>query len=135
MHLLVTGGAYSGTISLTPGRWVLTVTADEVPGSLAATSQAVTVDITPATGVVLEIRTTDKAAWIAVYVDGRAVEPGVILKRRQSMIFTGKDVITVLTGNAGMTEFVLNGKNYGALGFDGEVGTWRFENGKRPLRV
>jgi hypothetical protein len=128
----VVAGTYSGSISLTPGRWVVSVSADGVAGSLAASSQAVTVDVTSNNGLILEVHATDKTAWIQVTVDGKIVEQGHTLRRNETATYTGNVFITVKTGNAGSTDFVLNGKDFGTLGGDGQVQTWRFERGKAP---
>lgn len=133
--LPVTAGTYSGSISLTPGRWVISVSAVEVAGSLAATSQAVTVDVTAGNGLVLEVHATNRAAWIRVIVDNKIVEQGRTFRRNESATYTGKTFITVTTGNAGSTDFVLNGKDFGTLGGDGQVQSWRFEKGKPPRPV
>lgn len=135
VQLNVTAGAYSGSISLTQGRWIVASTADAVDGSLAATSQSVTVDVTNGNGLVLEVHATDKAAWIRVIADGTIVEQGLTYRRNESHTYTAKTFITVTTGNAGSTDFVLNGKDFGTLGGDGQVQTWRFEKGKAPRRV
>jgi len=133
--LPVVSGAYSGSISLAPGRWVITVTTAEVAGSLAPTSQAVTVDVAANDGLVLEVHATDKAAWIRVIADNQVVEQGRTFRRGESDSYTSNVFITVTTGNAGSTDFVLNGRDLGTLGGTGLVQTWRFEKGKPPRRV
>lgn len=130
--LPVTGGAYSGSISLTPGRWSITVTTAEVAGTLAASAQSVTVDVVANDGLVLEVHVMDKAAWIRVIADNRIVEQGSTFRRNETSSYTARVFITVTTGNAGSTDFVLNGKDLGTLGGDGVVQTWRFEKGKPP---
>ena len=135
LSLPVTGGAFSGSISLTPGRWSISVTTAEVAGALAATSQFATVDVVASGGLVLEVHVTDKAAWIQVTADNRIVEPGRTFRRGESDSYSANVFITVKTGNAGSTDFVQNGRDLGPLGGDGAVQTWRFEKGKPPRRV
>lgn len=133
--LPVTAGAYAGSISLPPGRWVVSVTADAVSGALAPATQSATVDVTAADGVVLEVRVTDAPAWIRVTVDGQVVEIGRTFHRGETVTFTGKVFVTVNTGNAGSTDFIMNGKDFGTLGAAGQVQTWRFEKDKAPRLV
>ena len=44
--------------------------------------------------------------------------------------YTANVFITVTTGNAGSTDFVLNGKDLGTLGGDGLVQNWRLRKGQ-----
>ncbi|MEA2621234.1 MAG: cytoskeleton protein RodZ [Chloroflexota bacterium] len=136
VQLTVTNGTFSGSISLTAGRWMVVATANEVPGSLgAAASPPVTVDITANDRLVLEIKSRLGFAWIRVIVDGQTVEPGHTWRPGETQTFTGKDTIDVLTGNAGVTAYTLNGRSLGTLGNEGEAGTWRFEKDKAPRRI
>ena len=108
------------------------------PGDAGVTDPAdtvISVDVLPADGLVLDVSATNKAAWIKVIADGTIVEPGRTFRRSESTTYTAKVYFIVTTGNAGSTDFVLNGKDFGTLGGDGLVQNWRFEKGKQPRRV
>jgi cytoskeleton protein RodZ len=134
VHVAVADGAFTGSISLGPGRWTLTATADGVPDALAPAGQSVTIDVVTS-GLVLEIQVTGGPAWMSVIADGKSVEPGHTFKPGSDTTYTADQTIVVRTGNAGATIYVLNGRTIGALGHNGVVQTWQFEKGKQPKQL
>lgn len=75
------------------------------------------------------------STWIRVVADNRVLEQGRAFRRHEAATYNANDFFEVQTGNAGATQFVLNGKELGALGSAGQAQTWRFEKGKLPKRV
>jgi cytoskeletal protein RodZ len=58
--------------------------------------------------------------WTRVIVDGNLKYEGMI-NAGETFDWKGTQSVTVLLGNAGAAQFVMNGQNLGAIGNDGEV--------------
>jgi hypothetical protein len=130
----VSSGNFSGTLPLAIGRWTITV-ATSASETLAATSQAVTVDVSYS-GMVLVVEARGGSAWIQVWVDGSLVQSGKTFHNHETQTFTAKQTIVVHTGNAGATGYTFNGLDIGIPGTAGAVETWQFDKGRsQPHRI
>lgn len=126
-------GEFRENLSLAPGTNLLTIRAvnkfdksnsasrtivyqeKEIAGTATGTSQFVGEE-----KLTLEVLTNEQAAWIYLESDGVEKYVGTMLPHsRQSIAALEKIVLT--TGNAGTTRVILNGKDLGILGKDGEV--------------
>ena len=58
--------------------------------------------------------------WTRVIVDGNVAFEGMF-NAGQTQTWTGSKSVSVLVGNAGAAQFIMNGENIGALGGDGAV--------------
>jgi len=68
----------------------------------------------------LQIEVNPNPVWLSVDVDGNRVFEGVMLKGT-SQEFKAETSIVLNCGNAGSTRIILNGKDWGILGKEGEV--------------
>jgi cytoskeletal protein RodZ len=81
---------------------------------------------TAQTGTVqVEVRMTEAATWLVVEADGKEIFRGTMLAGT-AQTFSAADVLTIATGNAGVTRVVLTNavvqnKDLGLLGAPGEV--------------
>ena len=66
------------------------------------------------------IKATPNSSWVQVESDGKDVYEGVMLPGT-SQFFTASEYILITTKNAGSTEIILNGKNLGKMGQEGEI--------------
>lgn len=82
---------------------------------------AATVSAQPVSGLEVTLKIGPNAAWVQVSSDGTSFEG--ILGAGVSKTFRAQNKITVVTGNAGSTEVVLNGVSQGKLGAESEVVT------------
>jgi len=133
LHVAASGGAYSASLSLFPGHWLITVTTDP-SGALPPTVRTAAVDVPAKAGVVLTVRARGGPAWIRVVVDGVVVEKGRQFRSGQLATFVGRQSVVVRTKNAGLTMFTLDGRPLRALGPAGSDQTWHFVRGKAPHR-
>ena len=115
-------GAFSGTISLGPGTWGLSVTVDDAAEPLVRQ-----VVVTPAAGLHGALRVRGGTSYLELDEDGdpkrgvsgRNVQAGtrVTLSARQSL--------RIRVGSAGVVRLVINGFDLGAMGDPGDVVEWR----------
>lgn len=84
-------------------------------GELSATSPAQPL---PPSGVVVKI--DPHAAWIRVYEGKNKAFEGLLVAGAQR-VFSGDQPIKIYTGNAGSTRVIVNGKDQGVMGEEGEV--------------
>jgi len=70
-----------------------------------------------------------KSCWTQVIADGKTIYEGTI-EPGQTFNWQGKNMVTVLAGNAGAVRIAYNGKDLGSLGKDGEVVEKRFTKDK-----
>ena len=87
----------------------------------AATAPAVAPPATPITFVVV----ASKRSWVQIRSDGTLVFEGT-LAAGASKTFTGRETMDVVIGNAGAVRLILNGRDLGAPGGNGEVFRGRF---------
>lgn len=130
------GGAFSDTLQLSPGTWRLTFSATATGRPAGTIARTVTVPVPDEVQVRVEARTAP--AWIQVSLDG-VLAPGYangkILARGQSVEFTARSSVTVRTGNAAATYFVVNGKPVGQLSGSPNPETWLFGRDRPPQRI
>ncbi len=128
-------GSFSDSYQLAPGRWNVTISATSDQARTTTESRQVTVAFT---GVNLAVSIKGSAAWIKVWVDGQldpTIGSGQTLQPGQSVQFSGKKSVEVWTGNAGATNFTLNGVSLGALGPAGVPQTWLFAPPAAPSQT
>jgi hypothetical protein len=127
-------GAFSGSLVLAAGRWLITATTAAADG-LTSTTRSTPVDVTYR-GMVLMVAGHGGPARITVWADGVLVQRGVILRDGQRKSFTARLRIVVQTGNGGVTAFTFNGKALGIPGTAGQVERWQFDKGRpHPRRI
>jgi cytoskeletal protein RodZ len=68
----------------------------------------------------ITIKVGPNSAWISIETDGQYGFQGIMLPGT-SQTFQANDKITLTTGNAGSTQIILNSKDLGKLGEEGEV--------------
>jgi hypothetical protein len=68
----------------------------------------------------IKIKILKNSSWIKVVVDDQVKYQGVMLENAEQS-FTAKKDITISTGNAGVTDIFVNGKDKGVVGKEGEV--------------
>lgn len=86
-----------------------------------AVAAAATTSAQPVSGFEVTLKIGPNAAWVQVSSDGTSFEG--ILGAGVSKTFRAQTKITVVTGNAGSTEAILNGVSQGKLGAESEVVT------------
>jgi hypothetical protein len=127
-------GAFSGTLVLTAGRWLITATT-AATDRLTATTRSTTADITYR-GIVLVVAAHGGAARIKIWADGVLVQHAGIFRDGQKRSFTARLRIVVETGNGGVTAFTFNGTALGIPGTAGRAERWQFDKGRsHPRRV
>ena len=129
-------GSYATPLTLTEGRWAITVTASGAAGKTATLTRNVTV---AHRGVTLVVTATRGRTWVKVWVDGK-VDPGVgatgtVIAKGKSRTFTGRDSVEVRTGSSGSTAFTVDGTSLGTLGKAGVPETWLFAPGASPQKT
>ena len=143
--LVAADGTFRERIALTDGRNEIKLTATNRLGKsvtetyiITATLQEATPTPTPAATPTLNpsptaeagtvqaaVAMTDAATWLVVEADGKEIFRGTMLAGT-SQTFSAADVLTLATGNAGVTRVVLTNavvqnKDLGLLGAPGEV--------------
>lgn len=128
-------GEFRENLSLAPGSNLLTIRAVnkfEKSNSVTRTivysegsrearqDKAIAGATTTSDGLHLEIVIDDQAAWIYLESDGTEKYAGTMLPRSRQKI-AAQEKIILTTGNAGTTRVILNGKDLGILGKEGEV--------------
>lgn len=68
----------------------------------------------------LEVQVSPNASWMRVEVDNDIKFDGVVLSGAQKL-FKGSNSIKIKVGNAGSVKLIVNGKDLGILGPEGEV--------------
>jgi cytoskeleton protein RodZ len=96
-----------------------TATASATPPIQPTLLPTFTATVTPVAGVQVQVIVTDKS-WLRVTVDGQVAYEGT-LEAGETHTWTGKDAVTMLSGNAAGTSVIVNGKSQAALGAPGQV--------------
>ena len=128
-------GSFADSYQLAPGRWTLTITGAGPLGRATTEQRTVSVAFT---GVDLVVAIRGGPAWIKVWVDGQLAvgyEAGQTLPAGRTVEFTAKTSVEVRTGNAGATNFTLNGSVLGTLGGSGVPQTWLFQPPAAPQQT
>ena len=128
-------GEFRENLSLAPGSNLLTIRAvnkfEKVKSAtrtiiysegspVGRQEKAIAGAATASDGLLLEIVIEDQAAWISWESDGAERYTGTMLPHsRQKIVAREKIILT--TGNAGTTRVILNGKDLGILGKEGEA--------------
>ncbi|MDP3741061.1 MAG: DUF4115 domain-containing protein [bacterium] len=127
-------GEFRENLSLAPGSNVLTIKATNRFGQssevtrqiiyqekeIAGTATGTALILPEVRKLIFQVVIGDQAAWIEIEVDGQAQYTGTMLAgSSQSAVAQEKVVLT--TGNAGTTKVILNGKDLGILGKEGET--------------
>lgn len=127
-------GEFSENLSLAPGVNLLTIKAINKFGKSTEVSRSIVYPEKEIAGIAtstastlpeqedltLEIIMGDEAAWISFEVDGSPQFSGTMLPHSRQTV-KAKERIVLTTGNAGTTRVILDGKNLGILGKEGEV--------------
>ena len=128
--LSVTGGTFSGSIDVPPGRWTILVRTVTSHGD-AGSAQNSTVDVAYG-GLIVKIEARGGSAWIQVAIDGQPADPGHTYHRGDSETFQAKHSIVIRTANGSTTAVTVNGEPKGTLGSKASAGTWVIDKGKEP---
>lgn len=128
-------GSFADTLVLPSGTWSVTITASG--RDLAPTVVTRTVRVA-FTGLTIVVQARSGSPWIKVWLDG-AVAPGFengkLLPIGAGATFTATRTITVRTGYAAGTGYIINGVDRGILGPAANPETWLFRAGHEPLRT
>lgn len=127
-----TGGRFSHTLELAPGRWEIVVTA--YSSGLQPISERRTITVNQAAEFVLVIEAARGDSWLRIVPDGEVMRGwgGPTLRRGSSVTVTATNEIWLRTGNAGVLRVTQNGVDLGQLGRKGQVGNWIFRPGAQP---
>lgn len=114
-------GAFSGTISLSPGTWELTVS------STGSDPMARRVTVTPVAGLVGTIELRDGESYLEIDQDGvpRQGVSGTIASPGDRIDVDAQREIRILAGNADAVEVSIGGVSIGRMGEPGAVIEWR----------
>jgi cytoskeletal protein RodZ len=132
------GGGFAETLSLTPGRWRITVTSFATGLESKAEMRLVTVapDVAPTGELTLVITAEGGGSWLRLVADGVVVPRGEwggpTLRNGASVTINATTEIWLRAGNAGVLRITLNGVDLGMLGNRGQVGSWIIEPGQQP---
>ena len=114
-------GAFTGSLSLPPGTWDITLTPDAgEPITRRVTMQ-------PAGGLTAVLRISGGASYLEVSEDGTVLADvnGTIASDGQSVEAAAAAEIRVLAGDAGAVQVTVNGLAIGPMGSGGAVVEWR----------
>jgi cytoskeletal protein RodZ len=119
-------GIFSGTLTLAPATWDLTVTPDSAGGGeVAAVTRRVVVTV--AAGLNGTLRVTGGTSYLEVDEDGtpKANVSGRIASSGTDVPLAAQNELRVRVGNAAVVRIVLNGIDLGPMGASGAVVEWR----------
>lgn len=123
-ELTVSGdGSFEGSIDLTIGSWLVTVTATSQGGLQTSVTRSVTVAFS---GVDVIVKIKGGRVWLRVLIDGELSEEtgnGTTFEDGTRLRFTAKKLVEIRSGVPGYTFVTVNGISYGKLG-GGIAGTW-----------
>jgi hypothetical protein len=114
-------GVFSGSLSLAPGTWDVTVTA---PGGDPVTRRVI---VQPGAGLTGTLQLVDGESYLEVEIDGTPL-PGIsggIIAAGQTIPLSAQRDVRIRAGNAGAVQVTLNGISIGAMGGNGAVVEWR----------
>jgi cytoskeletal protein RodZ len=122
VHLKASGGAFAGSLGLSPGTWDLTVGA---PGGAAPVIRRITVR--PPAGLTGKLTVTRAESYLELDEDGqpKAGVSGGISEPGASVALSAKAELRIRSGNAGVVGLSINGVSIGPMGASGEVVEWR----------
>ncbi len=114
-------GVFSGSLSLAPGTWDVTVTATSAD---PATRR---VTVLPAEGLTGAIELIDGESYLEVDQDGKPIGgvSGNISDDGERVELAATSMIRIRAGNAGAVQVSINGINMGRMGANGAVVEWR----------
>lgn len=124
-------GEFRENLSLAPGSNQLVIKAVNKFGQETTVTRSIILEEKAIAGVstgtmgqpeilTLEIKVGPSSAWIALEADGIEKYSGTMLSNSAKVV-TAQNKITLTTGNAGATRIILNDKDLGILGKEGEV--------------
>lgn len=130
------GGAFSVAVALVDGVNELVVTSSNRFGKISTEKRTVVVEtpllavsptivatgsatVKPDNGVNLVLKIGPQSSWVHIETDGSLNFEGVLVAG-SSKTFTAKEVIKLITGNAGSTKASLNGGSEDILGSSGQ---------------
>lgn len=113
-------GAFSGSLSLAPGTWTLTVTA------LNGASIAREVTVSAPSGLLAAVSVEGGETYLEASEDGTPVAEvsGRIVPAGERVELGAERTIRIRAGNAGVARLAVNGLVLGPMGAAGEVITW-----------
>jgi cytoskeleton protein RodZ len=95
-------------------------TPPETPGAIAG--------YVPGDGVAMRVTIKSARSWVTVRADGKAIFQGT-MNAGETKDFTAKRLINVVLGNAAAVQLVVNGKDLGSPGGEGDVVRLNFTPG------
>lgn len=104
-----------------------TPTAEATPSTPAETPGPIA-GYVPGDGVAMRVTIKSARSWVTVRADGKAIFQGT-MNAGETKDFTAKRLINVVLGNAGAVQLVVNGKDLGSPGGDGDVVRLNFTPG------
>lgn len=118
-------GQFNENLILSEGLNVIQVTERNKFGKTSTITRQITAQTSaapapPPSAVNLTVQVGPNSAWIYLEADGVVVHRGTMLSGSIKSI-SAKDSIILTTANAGSTNIILNGKDLGKLGREGEV--------------
>jgi hypothetical protein len=90
------------------------------PSAAATATPPVLAGQIPGSGVFLRVRIVNTRSWVTVRADGKTVHEG-LMRMGDLKDFTAKNKIQVVFGNAGAVQMVVNGRDLGTPGGNGDV--------------
>ncbi|MSU76250.1 helix-turn-helix domain-containing protein [Patescibacteria group bacterium] len=124
-----TDGAFKEEVRLLPGTNSLRVVAKNKNGRQRVEQRSVIVATgspgpsaspAPQTGFLFIVRIGPNSAHVTINVDGKNAFQGLLLPNT-SQVFTAKERVLLTTSNAGSTQVLINGKDLGAVGKEGQL--------------
>lgn len=115
-------GVFTGSLSLAPGRWELTVVTD---GSAPVVR---TVTVGQPSGLRATLMIDGGDSYVELDEDGVAAEEsGSIAAEGDEIGLEAEDDLRIRVGNAGAVRVTVNGVSLGGMGGDGAVVEWRIQ--------
>ena len=115
-------GAFTGGLSLAPGRWELTIVSD---GSAPIVR---TVAVGQPSGLRATLSIDGGDSYVELDQDGSAAEAsGSIASDGDELSLEAEDALRIRVGNAGAVRVTVNGIALGTMGGDGAVVEWRIQ--------
>lgn len=124
-----TSGGFKEDVRLLPGTNTLKITArnknkrersETRSVIVASASPGPTASVAPQAGFLFIVRIGPNSAHVTVNVDGKNAFQGLLLANT-SQAFTATERVLLTTSNAGSTQVLVNGKDLGAVGREGQL--------------
>lgn len=121
-------GEFNEDINLQQGVNVLTIKAENKMGKSTEINRTIVANVESSTPIAeitqaLELKVTigPKSASVQIEIDGKKVtEKPIVMLAGVTQTYKANEKITITTNNGGSVNVILNGKDLGAIGTDGE---------------